>query len=150
MADGVTVKPLGLKELRSQIANLAKALSPEKSEPVLYRGAEIIGDSARAKAAYNPRRKKGIHLRDAVIVKKLKRFGKEPAPSIAAVDRKKAPHAHLVEHGSGERVDKRGRKLGRMPARPFMRPAFDQNKRRVLEQVERELGQLIDEAVRKA
>lgn len=37
-----------------------------------------------------------------------------------------APHAHLVEFGTGPRYQKStGKFVGQMPAKPFMRPAFD-------------------------
>ena len=153
MADGITIAVTGLKELQQQIDNIIKAFGPGPVESVLFRGAEVFAAAARQKAPYNPRRKKGIHLRDAIIVRRLRRRGSEPAPSIAAVDRKKAPHAYLVEHGSGERVIKsgrlRGKPLGKMPRQPFMRPAWNENKARVLQQITNDLGQLVDQAVRK-
>lgn len=62
------------------------------------------------------------------------------------VDYKIAPHAHLVEFGTGERkqgtssrknrtIIKKwgGRRTGKMPAFPFMRPAFESTKERVLQ-----------------
>lgn len=39
-----------------------------------------------------------------------------------------APHAHLVEFGTGPRYKKNGQYVGQMPAQPFMRPAFDGGK----------------------
>lgn len=36
-----------------------------------------------------------------------------------------APHAHLVEFGTNERHHKSGKSVGRMPAHPFIRPAWD-------------------------
>lgn len=55
-----------------------------------------------------------LHLREAIFAAD----GREDLPSvIVGVDRKKAPHAHLVEMGHG----------GPHPAppHPFLRPAFD-------------------------
>lgn len=55
-----------------------------------------------------------LHLQDAIFAD----WGKEGHPSaIVGVDRKKAPHAHLVEFGHG----------GPQPAppHPYLRPAFD-------------------------
>ena len=165
MPDEMTVATVGLSELRAQIARIAKSLRPDLSEPVFYRGAQVLAEAARAKAPVGPHSKKlkraffgraAPHLKDAIVVKTLQRsiWGNEPAPSIAAVDRRAAPHAWMVEHGTGERIggDKskryKGRRFGKMPANPFMRRAFDEKKREVLEQIERELGELIDKAVR--
>lgn len=36
-----------------------------------------------------------------------------------------APHAHLVEFGTAPRFHKSGKSVGRMPANPFVRPAWD-------------------------
>ena len=162
MADGVTVKVEGLRELRKQVLALSKALEPGKVEPVTHRGAQTVAARARARVKRGPDRKNrpGGTLQNAIVAKQLRRRGEEPAPSIAGVDRKKAPHAHWVEHGSaGDRVGQRkstkstldytGRRFGRMPAQPFLRPAFDESKRGVLEQITRDLRQRVDEAVTK-
>lgn len=43
-----------------------------------------------------------------------------------------APHAHLVEFGTGPRYQKSGKYVGIMPPDPFLRPAWDANKDQVL------------------
>lgn len=43
-----------------------------------------------------------------------------------------APHAHLVEFGTGPRFHKSGKYVGIMPPDPFLRPAWDANKDQVL------------------
>ena len=154
MADGITITVLGVKELQVQIDRLARALGAAAVEPVLLDGANIVANAARVKARYDSERTEGIHLRDAIVAKTLKtRILNEPRPAIAAVDRKKAPHAYMVEHGTGERIGKRGkyrgRRFGRMPAQPFMRPAWNENKERVLQGIARDLGTLLDRAAGK-
>ena len=49
------------------------------------------------------------------------------------VDYKIAPHAHLVEFGTKARTRKKRGSTGTMPAFPFMRPAFESTKERVLQ-----------------
>lgn len=44
-----------------------------------------------------------------------------------------ARYAHLVEFGTGPRRHRSGRSVGAMPARPFMRPAWEANRHGVLE-----------------
>lgn len=44
-----------------------------------------------------------------------------------------APHAHLVEFGTGPRHHKNGKFVGVMPPNPWMRPAWDGNTGAVLE-----------------
>ena len=43
-----------------------------------------------------------------------------------------APHAHLVEFGTGPRYQKSGKYVGIMTPDPFLRPAWDANKDEVL------------------
>ncbi len=43
-----------------------------------------------------------------------------------------APHAHLVEFGTGPRHHKSGKFVGAMPPNPWMRPAWDGNRDAVL------------------
>lgn len=50
--------------------------------------------------------------------------------------RKGAPHAHLVEFGTGPRVQKStGRKVGAAPPQPFMRPAWDAEGPQILDRL---------------
>lgn len=47
-------------------------------------------------------------------------------PNYSRTKGKYAPHAHLVEFGTGPRYHKKtGKFVGQAPAQPFMRPAFD-------------------------
>ncbi|MDK3017623.1 HK97-gp10 family putative phage morphogenesis protein [Pseudodonghicola flavimaris] len=62
-----------------------------------------------------------------------------------------APHAHLYEFGTGERVHKKnGKSVGTMPARPFMRPAWDANQDQMLETLRREVWAEIEKAAERA
>lgn len=57
-----------------------------------------------------------------------------------------APHAHLVEFGTGPRFHKSGKYVGIMPPDPFLRPAWDAHKDEVLAN----LSQAIKEEIAKA
>ncbi|MDE4142328.1 HK97-gp10 family putative phage morphogenesis protein [Phaeobacter gallaeciensis] len=62
-----------------------------------------------------------------------------------------APHGHLYEFGTGPRVQETtGRFVGAMPARPFMRPAWDANKAQMLETLKRETWAEIEKTVERA
>lgn len=62
----------------------------------------------------------------------------------------KGAHGHLVEFGTGARYQKTtGRYVGVMPARPFMRPAWDANKMRVLETMRTEIWTVLRKAVQR-
>ena len=135
MADYVTVKMEGLDELTKALEKLAKGLHPDDVEPILNQGAKIIAEAMRGKVPV----KTGA-LKKSIKTKKLKRLGAQPAPSIAAIDRKKAPHAHLVEFGHG----------GPQPAppHPFFRPAVDENENRVYKHVEDGIKTLVEKAIK--
>ena len=78
-------------------------------------GREVLKETRqRAKGAFDD--KTGL-LRKKISRKKS-RFDKD-THIVGAF----APHAHLVEFGSGVRVDKRGKVSGHMPASPFLGPA---------------------------
>lgn len=77
----------------------------------------VVRDAARANAPYDPNRKTGTHLRDAIFVDS----GDPEKPDVlVGVNYRLAPHAHLQEHGSSRTV-----------AHPYMRPAIEQTRSRV-------------------
>lgn len=153
----IDVEIQGLDDLNRALMNVVNKLNPDKVEPVLFNGAKIITQAAKAKAPQssdlNPDGPTG-RLKKAIRTKKLRRYGNKPAPAISAVDRKKAPHAHLVEYGTGPRYGKKGTKayigkyFGVMPSKPFMRPAVDEKKTDVIRYVVTKLKQLAKEAGR--
>ena len=145
----VDLKFEGMAQFNAAIAKLIKTMDPEKVEPLLQKGAKVIADAAKAKAPKGP----SGNLKKAIKVKRMERRGNQPAPYIAAVDRKRAPHAHLVEYGyPGIRIAKRGRfkgkQFGRMPAKPFFRPAVDAKQGEVAFMVQAGLKKLVEEAVK--
>ncbi len=139
------IKLEGINELNQAIKDISKKLGPDKIEPILMSGAKIISAAARQKVLVGETGK----LKKSIVTKKLKRYGKNPAPYISAVDRKKAPHAHLVESGTGPRYGKKGKKsyrgkyFGIMPAKPFFRPAVDENKDKVIKVVLNKIKKLV-------
>jgi len=139
------VKLKGDKELERTIKKLSKCLEPDEVESVFLKGAKAIARDAKSRA---PRGPTG-NLKKAIVAKTLRRIGNKPAPAIAAVDYGKAPHAHLVEYGTGPRYQKKtGRYTGQMPARPFFRPAWDENKDRVLKKIVEELEEKVERAMK--
>lgn len=53
-----------------------------------------------------------------------------------------APHAHLVEFGHRQ-VTKEGKVVGDVPAHPFLRKAFEQNKSRIISALNKALDKLL-------
>jgi HK97 gp10 family phage protein len=132
----------GFGELSVQIKQLAKACKPDDVEEILVRGARVIVNAAKAKAPQGPTG----NLKRAIKVKRMKPRGMNPAPVLAAVDRRIAPHADLVENGHA--LVRRGKVVGHVPAHPYFRPAVDETEGAVTRQVIREIEGLIEKAVK--
>lgn len=134
----------GMTEFEASLKMLQMALPPNKVEVILIKGASIFADAARAKAPKSKRRKNKPppgNLKRSIVAKQLRRYdANEPAPAIAAVDRKIAPHAHLVEYGHGGPAP--------APPHPFWRPAIDANIETVQQLILRALENMVEEAMR--
>lgn len=127
---GATWEIKGLEELNKKLTEVVKSLNPDKVEPVLSKGARQMSSAIRRNA---PRGPTG-NLKRSIKTKKLKPLAwNNPAASIAAIDRKIAPHAWLVEH--------KGRSKG------FFRRAVDETSGKVIETVTREVQKLIDQKI---
>lgn len=140
MSNAVTLQVQGLDELKKRLQKLANAIEGSQVEQILLDAAQPIADQARAWAPEGPTG----NLKRALLAKKLQRKGRKTAPVIAAVDRKIAPHAHLVEYGSQGRQHKSGKSTGSMPAKPYFRPAVDARKGDAARIIEDGLRRLIE------
>jgi HK97 gp10 family phage protein len=143
MTDQWQVTIEGLDDLDKQIEDLIKAMGPDEVEPILLTGAKKIKDYAKINAPLGPTG----NLKKSIIAKTLQRRGSamnalgigagNPAPAIAGIKSKIAPHAKFLEFGTVK-----------MAAHPFLRPAWDYNKDRVQLQIIRELQGKLDEVVK--
>lgn len=156
MADEITFELKGQEELVRIIDRLIKGLHPDKVEPELKKGADIIAREVRRNTPKGPTG----NLRKAVKVKKLQRWG-GPAPYICAIDRKKAPHAWLVTHGtSGVRPVNPPRRVvidgqpalitntGVMPPNRYFADAVEAKETEVLFRLDMAFGKMIEDAMR--
>lgn len=139
-----TIEIQGKEEFEKTLLALAKALPNDKVEPVMLEGAKVVAATAKAKAPKGPTG----NLKKGVKAKLLRQVSNYPRSAAAAVDRKIAPHAYIIEYGTKPRYQKSGRYTGSGPARPFFRPAVDTNKGRIQEEVITKLGNLIDSAMK--
>jgi HK97 gp10 family phage protein len=97
----------GIALLASKLNKLSGSIGGDSLKPDVLAQAKVIAEDARDRAPRGPtgNLKRSLHA-------KLLPGG--PPVAIAAVDRKIAPHAHLVEFGTVK-----------MSARPYFRPAAD-------------------------
>jgi HK97 gp10 family phage protein len=110
---GWGIEVLGLEDSVRAFKDAEDAFGATPLKECLTPIAERIRDRAKSIVSIGPGHK-GRHLRDLIFATP----GKRDDPSvIVGVDRKKAPHAHLVEMGHGGPHP--------APAHPFLRPAFD-------------------------
>ena len=144
----------GLPELNVALAEIAKGMRADAVEPVLLRAAQMIANAVRGAAPQGPTG----NLRRSVVGKLLQRRGQGPASALVAIDYRVAPHARVVEFGTGPRLvrekmvmfDRRtgifyGRQVGPVPARPFFRPAAESRMGAAREQIMDELTKLIEQ-----
>jgi len=135
----------GLDELNKDLEKLANAFVSDEVEKSSLDAAEII----RAEAERNAPKGPTGNLKRSLIKKLLKRRAGQPAPAIAAVDRKIAPHAHWIEFGTGPRYQKKtGKYVGSVPARPFFRPALMTKGKSVANRLHGDLKKMVDKAVK--
>ena len=150
MVDGISISVQGIEELKAEMRKLAQSVPPEKVEPLLIEGAQTIRDTAKLAAPGGPTG----NLKKSLIAKFLpsSSFG-QPRTALAGFDRRKAPHAWLVEFGSPGRYAKKGKHPGKysgpMPANPVMRNAWDSTKDWVLSRIIHGLDLLIGDSVKK-
>jgi HK97 gp10 family phage protein len=125
----------GLPELQASLAGMIDAMSAKEVKQVARGGGEIVADVIKREAPYDPNRKEGIHLRDAIFVG----GGKQDKPDVlVGVNLRKAPHGLLVEFGTTKKQPN-----------PFFRRGVAQSGNAAAEHIERGLIQIIDQAAKK-
>jgi len=146
MGDSMKMEFKGGKQLERALLQLPKELRGEILQQSLVAGAEPVRTDAasRARTRRGPRRRpETITLADSI-----KTFLGEKDATHAVVDvGTKKPHAHLVEFGHRKVVG--DQTLGQVPAYPFLRPAFDENKEEVLQRTGEVMGKEIETAFRR-
>lgn len=156
------IKIEGADELRRTLSRMK--VTREDVLPALLAGAEVIQASARGRVSVDEG-----DLRASI---KTKILPGEPATVVVRPEYKSAGaddgtgsagyHAHLVEFGTVERTLATPRTVtlggktvtitttGTMPAKPFMRPAFDENSGRVAGKLKTSLWDVVQSKAREA
>jgi HK97 gp10 family phage protein len=153
----------GLKELEQMLDKLSKSMAKTVLRNALKKAGQPIADAAKSMAPVGPTG----NLRESITVstklKKSQRPGGYRDRTAVNVyvgnDYTKGPHAHLVEFGTGPRVLDKPRAAtiggnvvmithtGQMPAKPFMRPAFEAAKKKALDIFVKEVAAQLLKAV---
>lgn len=146
---------VGLKELMDAFDQLP-TMSMKKGvvKKALKKSSEGIETAAKNMAPWAEKPKRyaySKHLKDTIKtstqLKKSQR-GFIDRSRVTVYVGSTAPHAHLIEWGTTERFNKKGAYRGFVPARPFMRIAWDMNKKRALNILGEELWKAIQKSAR--
>ncbi len=156
MDNEITFDFEGLEDWLDTLEKVAGSVEASKVEPLFKEGAQIAAKEMRANVPRGPT----LNLYKSIKIKKLGRLSGEPAPWIAAIDRKRAAHAWLVIHGtSGVRpvspprlVNIGGKPVridntGRMPPNSFFRDSINNTQIEIMFRLEMGIGRLIEEAM---
>ena len=132
MSDNISIEVQGVDELEAQLKEMIKQFDPDKVEPIIYDGAQVIAKAAKNNA---PRGPTG-NLKKGIVAKQLNRIGNNPRSALAGINYRRAPHAGLVEYGT-----KKAR------PHPFFRPAVDANWNKVINDITNKLQSLVERAL---
>ena len=135
----------GAAELRAQLRKLGRDVGGEVLADAVNDAGEILLAETKARAP----EQRGV-LRENLL---LRRAGRSRSSSLfrkgiarARVSyRRAAMHAGPVE--AGHRIVRNGRVVGHVPPHPFMRPAFDATKERLVRAIEDRLGRGIAQSL---
>lgn len=138
----------GAKELEASLRDLPKSIGKKTVERAAFAALEPVAEDARGRV----RKRSGLLARLISVSKHLSRRQKRAARGSnrgmvsVYVGAAPAKRAHLTEFGTGPRQHKSGKSTGQARPFPFLRPAWEQNKDRVLEIFKRMLGVEIEKS----
>lgn len=113
----ITIKLEGQEEFKVKVSNYNHALMTDL-EKIVKRNATRTAREGKKEAPSGPTMNLKNSIRSKDVSWKLG-LGYKIAKTTAA-RKGKAPHRHLVELGTRERITKSGASRGRMPSNPFM------------------------------
>lgn len=153
----VRMRLLGLREMQRALQRLPDELQRPLVKEALMEAAKPMRDMAEELAPDAAPFGQGL-ITNIIVSDDVTSAQKEPperkdeAKVYVGVDGLRpdfAPHAHLVEYGTGPRFHESGKYVGEAPAQPFMRPAFDATGKTVIRRFARLLKPIIEQAARR-
>jgi len=116
----------GIDQLLSELRRRSEAASKRVESKALKAGGEVMAEDMRERAPYSSLDK--IHLRDNIVVTNVRR--KDGVKYVLVGPNKRVSwRAHFPEFGTSK-----------MPATPYITPAFIAKRREALEAIAEELG----------
>lgn len=115
MADGISIE-IQWDQLKAKLSALSSVLGPAALDPALLSAGWLVANDAKATAPY-----KSGTLRRSIEPQIV-----EPGQAVVGSS---VPYARRIEYGFAQ-ADRRGRHYNQA-AKPYLRPAFEQNRGRV-------------------
>lgn len=125
----MSVQIIGLEDVLKSLGDLADDIPSSAGD-----GARAAAEAAKVVIQNEAPRRTG-KLRESIVAGGFKKKQGKPVAAFVRVDRKKAPHAHLVEFGA---------RAGAMPANPFFARGVAKVKGGAIDDVEAEINAAID------
>ena len=145
----------GLRELDRELSRLKTYSAKRVGDRAMEAALQPVAEAARSLASRTNSGDGWNFSESIVVAKKLRKNQRKGLQSegkhirtmhVGAWSRL----AHLIEFGTAERFHESGKGVGAMPAAPFMRPAWDANRDKVLEILVRALRVELDRALARA
>ncbi len=136
----------GREDLERMLAKLPQALADQVLVEGLTRAVAPVAATARRLAPSAPPQ----IIRRSIKVGRMK-YGRKHRTvpgDVTIVVRAASRLAHLIEYGTGPRYTRGGAYRGHMPAKPFMRPAWQQNSARIMGDLSQFMWQALIKKVR--
>ncbi len=148
-----SLKISGFREIDALLQSIPRQLAGQGVAAGLRRALQPVAAAARSYApgSLDTRIRVAPTIKAGQMAQSLEKAGKGRRVMYVGST---APHAHLVEFGTGPRYQKSGRYTGIMTPDPFLRPAWDAHKDEVLatlatairEEIEKALGRRLSRA----
>lgn len=140
----------GIEELEKNFKRLEEMTTQRKALSAIERGFKNAAKPMLNKAKqYAPYKTGGLEG-SIKITNTIPGSTRKAKGEIRFYVRSTAPHAHIIEYGTGPRYHADGKYVGSSPPDPFLRPAFEEEWKTALEGLESEIAAAIKKAIVKA
>jgi HK97 gp10 family phage protein len=143
-----SLKVIGFKEMDALLQAIPRQLAGQGVSSGMRRALQPVAAAARnyAPGSLSERIRIAPTIKAGQQAQSLEKPGKGRKVMYVGAT---APHAHLVEFGTGPRYHANGKYVGIMPPDPFLRPAWDANKDEVLATLATAIRDEIEKALRR-
>lgn len=153
LRSGPKMELTGARELEAALRELPKRIGKAAIRRALKKVAQPIEADAKQRAAQikHGLGERGVSISTRVSrrQKRGRRVDKNTVHLFIGAHSARRGLAHIIEFGTGPRHHKSGKSTGRMPAQPFMRPAWEAHKHQLLPALGRELWTEVDKAAQR-